>query len=180
MVRLNYISIIVSLGSLVAAWVATVIAIRNHGIAKESFRLVEEQAKGRSPLMIPYLINSEFMIIEAKRLYIFSISITNRSDTDNSITSIQMQINYHRPDQPVASILLNHNSLLADKTSCIRSPLTVPSIIISHNTISGSILFECDAETFDRIVVDSCELIITDSNGLINKLTPILISELVI
>ncbi|MCK5613670.1 hypothetical protein KAR91_68025 [Candidatus Pacearchaeota archaeon] len=178
----NFMVIVISIGSLLAAWVAAIMAFRSNNIAKKSLRIVEEQAKGRSPLLVPYLMKSLFITTrdESNRIYAFLVSLTNRSDLDNSVVNIQLQLNYRRPGQPEASIVLPHNLELRtylneENQNILLEPLKTPA----HDTVSGLILFECNTGILDDIIVDTYDIIFTDSNGLQCKLQPIFMTEIV-
>lgn len=178
----EHLTIVISIGSLIAAWVAAMIAFRSSNITKRSLKMVEEQAKGRSPLLVPYLIKSSFFMTEdeSRRIYAFSVSLTNRSDLDNSVVDVQLQLNYHRPGQPGASIVLPHDMKLRtflgkEVSDVLSNPLKTPA----HDTIAGLVLFECNTKVLEDVIIDSYDIIFVDSNGLRSKLQPILLTEII-
>lgn len=178
----QYVLIGIAIGSLLAAWVAAIIAYRSHVITKRNLALAEEKAIGRRPFLVPYLADgfvSPYNTI-TNRIYAFSISLTNRSDTDNSIANIVLLLVYYRPNQPMASLLLPHNvELCSALTIRPGSVITQSQKIAAHQTISGWVLFEFDQSIINDAIIDSYEIRITDSNGHQSKLHPILIRELV-
>lgn len=179
---IQYVTIGISICALVAAWVGAIMAFRSSNIAKRSLKIVEEQAKGRCPLLVPYLMKSSFFMAEnnSKRIYTFLVSLTNRSDLDNSIVNMQLQLNYHRLDEHGASLILSHSTELRtylgkDVQNVLSNPLKIPS----HDTIAGLILFECSSKVLEEIIIDSYDIIFVDSNGLQSKLEPIYLTEII-
>jgi len=172
----------IAIASLLAAWVAAIMAYRNHVIARRSLALAEEQAKGRRARLIPYLADGFVGPHDApsKRIYAFSISLTNRSDSDNSITKVDLLLVYYRPNQPMASLLLPHNAELCSALT-IRSDSLIEQTqgIAAHQTVSGWVLFEFDQNIINDAIIDSYEIRITDSNGCQSRLYPIIVRELV-
>mgnify|MGYP005861718107 CR=1 FL=1 len=175
-------AIIISFFSLIASWLAIAMSFRGNSIAKRSLKISEDQAKGRSPLLVPYLVNSYFLTDSerSKRIYGFWVSITNRSDTDNSIVRIQLHMKYRRIDQPEAVLVLPHDlSLKTFYENITNNVMAVPQKIASHETKSGLVLFEYDSIALDEIVIDSHEIVFTDSNDLKTNLKPIVITEII-
>lgn len=178
----HYLTIYISIGSLVVAWIAALIAYRSHVIAKRSLLIAEEQALGRRPSLIPYLADGFASDEEntGKKIYAFSISLTNRSDSDNAITEIELFLTYYRPSQPIASLLLPHNSQLRTPLDIRQeNVLTTPLKVSAHQTVAGWVIFECDHTIIDDVIIDSYEIRVTDSNGIYSKLQPIIIKELI-
>ncbi len=176
----QYVSIGIAIGSLLAAWIAAILAYRSHVIASRSLALAEEQATGRRPLLVPYLVDgfvSRYGTLD-KRIYAFSISLTNRSDIDNSIANIDLLIVYYRPNRPMASLILPHN---AELCTALRikpdSMLAKSQKVAARQTISGWILFEFDQSIMDDAIIDSYEIRITDSTGHQSRLHPIIVRE---
>lgn len=167
---------------MLAAWVAVIIAMCSHRTTKKSLLIAEEHAKGRCPLLVPYLIKSSFMTTDdkSKRIYVFSVSLTNRSDLDNSIVNIQLLVKYHKPSQPEASLVLPHNINLKNLlTNEPNKVLQEPFKIHAHDSIVGELLFECDSTLLDAIIIDSYNIVFIDSNGLTCQLQPIMVTEII-
>ena len=177
----HYLIICISIGSLVVAWIAALIAYKSYVIAKHSLLIAEEQAFGRRPSLIPYLVDGFASVKKnaGEKIYTFSILLTNRSDNDNAIAEIEFFLTYYRPSQPLASLLLPHNSQLKTPLNIKQdNVLTIPLEVSAHQTVAGWVMFECD-KIPDDIIIDSYQIRITDSNGLHSKLQPIIIKEVV-
>jgi hypothetical protein len=171
----------IAVGSLLAAWVAAMMACGSWFVARRSLAFAKEQTLGARPRMVPYLVDG-FVASErrtGKRIYAFSVSLSNRSNTDNSLSNTELLLTYFRPNQPTSTLVLAHDAQLGALLNINGGVLSRTEPVPAHQTIVGWIFCGIDERILDGAAVDSYEVRFTDSHGIQAKLTPVIMRELV-
>lgn len=153
---------------------------RSANIARKSLELTQEQERRRTPNLEPYLIDGHILRVRLQemRVYVFSISITNKSDAENSVKELRFAISFNRGQGPDSTIIVTHDASLA-KYSSLSSPepLSIPLSIAAYQTIQGMALFRTDDTLLQGTGINAYSLQIIDSHNTQSILRPIILQE---
>lgn len=167
---------VVTIISLAIGGLAFIISILDLIIAKRALALSENDANGRKPLLIPYLIDSFAFNYEKQKLYAFNFSICNRSDNDNSIMQVDLIIEYGQSQSCNGNFIIPHVN-----TNLIKlpgnPPFSIPLNIGAHQTISGWGIFKIEDNLIEQKRIDEYKIRIKDSFGKDVWINPIVIQE---
>jgi hypothetical protein len=164
--------------ALISAWFAYV----NIRVQKRSLRLSEHEEERHRPHLVPYLIDGyvKFIAHEHLRVYGFSLSISNRSDTDDSVAQIELQLTYKALSGISIAVKTRHdNNLKKVFTGGNMTTLPIPLRIDAHQTIAGWVYFGVKEELFSGSAVDKFAIILTDSHDIVSTVEPIIVRELI-
>lgn len=105
-----------SVASLIISFIATFFSYRNTRIAKQSLKLNENLFEARTPQLAPDLRACFSYRLEKSqsKIYAFLISVSNLSDANNSISRLELQINYTRSNNLSNNLLLPHKPKLVE------------------------------------------------------------------
>jgi hypothetical protein len=158
---------IVATVAAVAAIGSAIVAVVSVRTARRSLALAQQQDARRSPRIVSYLRDGYVRRDPDRCLYAVSLSLTNPSDTDNSVAMLELEIHYRIPVGQVITVRLPHDETLRDGfgRSDIQA-LALPVHIPAHGTIAGWSFFALplaavgDAEIDDYFVrlVDAHEI----------------------
>ena len=135
-------------------------------IAKSSYQLAVE-ARDRTAPSLELYIDSGYVrrvAAPARRVFVFRVVVTNRSDAPNSLKTIRLLIEHRPADGPPS-----HLQLVADAT-CAKAlgfeeddVLTVPIAIAQRAVVAGTVFFSVTQElpTETRIEAYTVSLIDT-------------------
>ncbi len=169
----------VSAASALAAWIAAGIAWWIARATRKSLRLAEQQEQRRRPNLVLYLADGYSKFEKDSRLLAFSISVSNPTDTDNSIAQVELQVNYTTSKSMCMAVKIPNDGKLASQFGDQGLTVLLPPIRIdAHQTIAGWVLFELNEVLFVDCKVDSYTLLFQDSHGVMVKLEHAIIREL--
>ena len=170
-----------SLASLIISFIATFFSYRKTRIAKQSLKLNEELFEARTPQLVPYLRACFSYRLEKSqsKIYAFLISVSNLSDANNSISRLELQINYTRSNNLSNNLLLPHKPKLVEHLflNSIKT-LNVPIHIDAHQTIDGWTFFELDDSLIRNVNIDMYKIRFIDSHRKESNLKPIILQEI--
>ena len=171
----------IAIASTVAALIAVFLAHRSNRIAKRALELSEQQAMARNPYLVPYLIDGLFCRSTENNStqYVFSVSVSNRSDNDNAVSSIKLRVSFSKHNRPSGNLLLQHDETLGDVLNLPGAPpISIPKPIDAHQTIKGWAMFEVDNSLLSHNDIDGYEIRIFDSHNMETRLEPIIVREI--
>jgi hypothetical protein len=178
----NDLSLYAAIASGVAALVSAWFAYLSIRVSKRSLRLSEQQEERRHPHLVPYLIDGyvKFVAHENLRVYGFSLSISNRSDVDDSVAQIELQLTYKAPSGISIAVKAGHDTNLNNVfAGGDMATLPIPLRIDAHQTIAGWVCFGIKEQLFSGSAVDKFTIIVTDSHNIVSTVEPIIVRELV-
>lgn len=176
MINPNTISII----SLFVAIIALGISLGNLLINRRAQKLRENEVSMRKPNLVPYLIDGFVLNSNRKniKIYAFSMSVSNRSDKDNSISALELQIVYVQDNHNIGNLLFHHDEALDIALELPGNPpFSIPKEVGAHQTIAGWALFEVDKTLLSGKYIDGYKVRIFDSHGLEVHLDSIILQE---
>jgi hypothetical protein len=124
----------IAIGALVVAAFSLLIAWRSHALAKRAFKLAEAEHEERYLSVKTYLINAYKQRIKGVEYCLFAVSYTNQASVANSITTVDLEVEYTDPNGLVSKIKL--------KPAKELNTISVPRRIEEKETVSGRFAFE--------------------------------------
>lgn len=164
--------------ALISAWFAYV-SIR---VQRRSLRLSEQEEERHRPHLVPYLIDGyvKYVAHEHLRVYAFSLSISNRSDADDSLAQLELQLTYKAPSGTNIAVKVRHDTNLKNVfAGGNMTTLPIPLRIDAHQTIAGRVYFGIKEELLSGSAVDKFTIILTDSHDIFSTVEPIIVRELI-
>lgn len=171
----------IAIASAVASCSAALFAFWSIKIAQRSFRLSEDQANSRLPNIVTYLMDGMVRRFDEseKRLYAFSISLSNRSDSDNSLSALELRMIYTVENSVPSNVLLPHTPNLSHNFGLKGAkPITIPIHINAHGTIAGWAFFEIDNSLLKQATINKYEIRFLDAHGKESSIEPIILREI--
>lgn len=161
----------VSVSALVVSTIGTTFSLI---ISKRSLRLAQKKEVLRSPRFDLYLFDVYSKRFEASRRIDFQISVTNRSDDNNSVSRAELQILYHNDSGAKLNIRVpcRENGDLGDK--CISPPVRIDA----HQTVSGRFVFDYNIGILQGLLIDEYILLLEDGYGNVYNAKQSLIREM--
>lgn len=177
----NDLTLRIAIASLLISFASAIFAFWSIMIAKRSLRLSEEQAKARLPQLVPYLMDGLIRRLDERKtkLYAFSLSLSNRSDSDNSLSAIELRIIFTRASNVSSNILFPHNSTLSKDFGLEGTEsIIIPAHINAHGTIAGWAFFEIDDSILKDVNIERYEIRFIDAHGKESNIEPIILREI--
>jgi len=89
-----------AIASAAAAWLALLLSGSSVFISRRAMKIAERQEERRQPRLVPYYRDGFYQedVSGKQRIYAFLIAISNRSDTNNTITELELRITYTNSD----------------------------------------------------------------------------------
>jgi len=178
----NDLSLYAAIASGVAALVSGWFAYLSLRVSNRSLRLSQQQEERHRPHLVPYLIDgyAKFVARDNLRVYGFSLSVSNRSDVDDSVAQIELQLTYKAPSGISIAVKARHDAKLNNVfAGGNTATLPVPLRIDAHQTIAGWVYFGIKEELFSGSAVDKFIIILTDSHDVVSTVEPIIVRELI-
>lgn len=165
--ELANVQVVAAIASALAAWVALVLSGFSFYNSRQAFKLSRAEARKKSPLLALYLQQSYFKRSDQRfRQYAFFLSITNESDTNNSIRDVLMSLTYRRDGEEyqVRTSALDDQAELGSAEATTRR-LFAPFRIDAHQVTSGWCYFRISDEILGGSVVERVLIAVVDSYG---------------
>jgi hypothetical protein len=165
--------------SAVVAAVAAGIALWSITISRQALKVsLRTEQRAQAPFEI-YLVEAYVRRSrrERRRLYVFRIVVTNKSDLPNSLRSVELNILYVRHDAAASTILVPHN---AKDSAALRErveTLAVPSAVPARGVVSGVAIFAVTDEVLAGSTVDSYQMTVSDALSRIARLDVSILQE---
>lgn len=177
---INYLSSYIEIITLAVAIIAILISGFSIVYSRRAVLLAERQEKNTKPLLVPTLINGYYKVDNktGDRTYAFFLSVSNRSDSDNSLTNLELCVSY----LTVNDILMTVRLQFAEKQNSyfnISSDkfFSIPQPIDAHKTLTGWCFFKAKYELFHQTRIDEHTIEIKDSFETRSSVHPGLIQE---
>jgi len=148
--------------------------------SRQALRLARQQEERRQPLLVPYLSEGYVKFEQDHtRLYAFLTSVSSRSDSDNSIAEIYLNLTYiSAADASITVTLPSNSQLAAAFPGTSGSPLAIPTHVGAHQTVLGWCYFRADGNIVTSAKsIESHLIVFRDSHGIDATLRPIMIQE---
>jgi hypothetical protein len=159
----NYISIL----SAIAAILSALYAFRSNLISKKALAIAQQDHLNKQSNFGIYIIDAfRYKSKEQeKKFLMFNVTINNKSEIRNSFKST-LQIEFIRPDNSVARVLIDHSPVL--KTSISKADITAfpVDIKMEEKGIETSwLLFEEPSKVFNEFRIEKFTIKLIDIHG---------------
>lgn len=165
--------------SAIAAWLAFGVSILSFMISRQAHHLAKRAEERNSPLFSLYLENgyAKTSAEGTAKIYAFLISVTNRSASNNSISTIDLSLTYTSPTRTELTLKIRTDSKLSSEFPPTQNLLNPPIRIDAHQTTSGWCFFKLDRSILNGGKVDKHIIIVSDSYGNEAKIEPLIVQE---
>lgn len=170
----------VAIAAAAAAWMAAWQAFRSSKVARNSYQLALKQEQRLEPSLEVYLVDAYIRRLThpCRRLYVFQITISNKSFAGNAIKDLQLIVHYSRSHGPPSAIAIPHNlDLAVHLHQAASNTFKIPASIAAHTVIGGLALFETHDEGLGDLTIDSYALKLVDTYGNESEREAILLQE---
>ncbi len=168
---------LIALVSALVALASALFTASSARTAKNTYRLAAEQDARREPQLTPYLSDAHILSSGSRTEAAISITVTNRSDIDNSIARAELAVEYHRDNDRATTIKIPSNNDTSGLPLTSDNLLYVPNDISSHQTIAGWLVFSMPEWLLRDCVIDNYSLSIYDSNEEVATLPDLLLRQ---
>lgn len=170
-------SIIASIAAVVSAFSA----FKSRGYAKKSFTLASQIYKDRQSNFNLYLVNAYRYVSKAepkRKFLLFHITLNNKSDSKSSFRA-DLEIEYIKPDQTVARVIVphdeNHNKLISIK----EITLFTNDIRIEEKAMQTKwLIFEQPTTVFVDHKIEKYTVKASDTHGNTESVESVMMKEL--
>lgn len=165
----------------VAAWVAAIFAYLTARRSGRALRLAEQQEARSRPVLVIYLKNGYLRRAKEDRIYMFLLSVSNPSDSNNAIAQIDLRIKYRTASNflavvDVLCVFLDDAMLGQDKHTSLKIPIRVDA----HQTVAGWVFFRVNKALLEDCTVDTYAIVATDSHGKRESIEAALVQEIML
>lgn len=170
----------VAIAAATAAWLAAWQAFRSSRIARHSYRLALRQEQRLEPSLEVYIVDAHIVRLTraGKRIYVFRITIANKSFAANALKELQLIIHYSGDQMHLSSIAIPHQPEWASSVHQILSDvLEIPSSVAAHTVIGGVALFQLYDEVLETSKIESYTVKLVDTYGNQTEREAILLQE---
>ncbi len=162
----------------VTALLALLLSLYGIFISRKALRIQEQQEDRRKPLLVLYLQDGYVRYISDGRVYVFLLSVSNPTDADNAVASLDLRLTYKKQNSDQMNIKVSsdrtlHKFFMDSGGNSLLTPLRVDA----HQTVSGRVFFMIKETIFKGINVEAYTISITDTHGIETQIEPILIRE---
>lgn len=129
--------------SAVAGLLAALFAYRSYKLSKKALAIAESESDAKKANITVYLADS-FRVYDTDRKkgkYIFSIAYFNKSDMDDSITEIHLEIFYVNSANKVSHLMSSHEPDSAEWLSGNAAAASLPLNIKSRSSVTSWFVF---------------------------------------
>ncbi len=178
---MEYLGIAAAVVSAVAALVAVWYTRRSARMDEQGLALSLEQERRKQPDLGVHLIDAYIERPEGERtrVYVFHVSLCNRSDTDTSLKSISLEVELGRDAGPSSLFVLTHDARLAAalEARVQGGVLRVPCKIAAGEAIEAWAIFGLSDDLLRGATVQAYRLQVVDTHDVRSCLEPIALCE---
>ena len=171
---MSALALLISFLSLLLSW-------RSGRRAHRALTISEGQEERRKPRLGIYLVRGYRRRGPKRQLFGFLVSVSNPTDTNNSIARAELQITYSLENGVKAVCRVQHaDSLGGDASNDAAAAariFSLPERIEAHQTLSGWFLFALDDSVIGERTVEGHSLILEDTHGISTDSGPMMVRE---
>jgi len=162
----------------IAAWIGAFFAYLNARRSNRALRLTEQQEERRKPNLVLYLQGGYLCKTDEERVYMFLLSVSNLSDTDNAVARNDLRIEYRTAFNFSATVDIPSVSQGIDIFGGeSHSTLETGVKIEAHQTVVGKVFFRLNKAMLQDCAVDSYIIVVTDTHGKRTSVATSLVQE---
>lgn len=156
----------ISLGALVVAAYAAWYARRGTRIAEQVYNLHYAAHQRLQPALELYLVDAYIRPVPdpPRRIYVFQIRVTNKSDAANALKDVTLKIACGRRGEPPSNVIVRHNREAARAIANPPDLLRVPQSVSAHSVTGGLALFPVADPLLRGLQIDSYTISLVDAH----------------
>jgi hypothetical protein len=173
------ISTLSTIASAAAAWIALALSILNARTSRRALRLSEQQEARRKPSLAVYLQEGLVSTNPQRdaRIYALLLSVSNRSDNNNSVAEATLHLTYSRPETGEFTVKFAVASDVPPPFERNQVSLPVPKRIDAHQAISGWYYFCVDSAILSNARIERTIVMLRDTYGNEIAAEPLILRE---
>jgi hypothetical protein len=144
----------ISLFALVVALPSAVIGVCSYRLARKSYFLAEVVSKSAQPQGAVYLIDAFRWRDEASVLYVFCVSVENKSTIANSIVDVELRLPYRRGGKERMAVLAVNNTPSQNANMRISNTAQIPAVVPARGAVTAAFCFRLATELIDGAEFD--------------------------
>ena len=168
-----------TVASAAAAWVALVLSVVNVRTSRRALRLSEQQEARRKPSLAIYL--QEGLVSRSPRrdarIYSLLLSVSNKSDNDNSVAEATLHLTYSKPEAGGFTVKFVATTEVLPPFQRSQASLPIPTRIDAHQAISGWYYFFVDDVILSGARVERTIIVLRDTYGNEIAAEPLILRE---
>jgi hypothetical protein len=172
-------STLTTVATAIAAWIALVLSIINARTSRRALRLSEQQEARRKPSLAVYL--QEGLVSPSPqqdaRIYAFLLSVSNRSDNNNSVAEATLHLTYSKPQGRELTVKFIAKMEVPRPFQRNQTSLPIPTRIDAHQAISGWYFFCVDNAILNGARVERTVVVLRDTHGNEISAEPLILRE---
>lgn len=155
----------------IAALSALIVSIFSIFYARESLLLSKAQDFRKNPKLTGKFLQGLYTKdeISGGRIYRFEFSVSNQSDSDNTLVSAELRLRYRLQDGTEMTARLRQMSG--------EEQLRLPMRIVAHETVAGWCHFQVPSAIVAGNMIDQYLVELTDTHEQIDSVSPLILSE---
>jgi len=153
-----------------------ILSILNVVFNWQNRRAAQRQEQRREPRVVAALTNGFYMrdTVDGGRRYALQVTLTNPSDTNNSIAAADLRVSYLTVERIEMTVKLKANDPTVG--SFVRGSeganLGVPFKVPSHEAVSGWLTFRLPEQVVRGAEIESYVLVLTDAHQAVMEVEP--------
>jgi hypothetical protein len=170
----NVTSVVIALAALLVSLCSFIVAFR-------AFRLAQKQDDRKRPSLVPSLLNGyvQFRETQKVRVYAFLLSVSNPSDSNNSLAKLELHISYRTPAQTLVTAQVPSSQSRGDAYAELPefSSLSTPARLDAHQTLTGWAVFRVSEAILKDTIIERYSVALFDSHNIKTSVEPIMVQE---
>ena len=170
-------STITAVTSAIAAWIALLLSIVNVRTSRKALRLSEQQEERRKPSLSVYLQEGFISPSESARVYAFLLSVSNRSDNNNSVAEASLRLTYSKSEVSELTVRFPARAETPEPFRSNQGRMPIPTRVDAHQVVSGWYFFSVDNAIIENARVERVIVTLRDTHGNDVTFEPMLLRE---
>jgi hypothetical protein len=170
---LGSLALLISGLSLAVSW-------RSGKRAARALEISEAQEERKQPQLRIYLARGYRRYADTRQLFGFLVSVSNPTDSGNSIARAELQLTYVLRNDVRATCRIPHQAALANRDEeSVRGQevFALPTRIDPHQTVIGWFLFSLDDDLIGEGTIDAHKIVLEDSHDIETDSGAIMVRE---
>jgi hypothetical protein len=158
----------IAIGSAVIALASLWNAIMARRIARSSYQLAVEARDRTTPSLELYIDQGYIrrLATPPRRVFVFRLVVTNRSDAPNSLKTIRLLIEHRRGNGPSSHLEVSPDPTCATAFGFTEADvLKTPTPVAQRAVISGTVFFPVARELLADTRIEAYVVLLTDTFG---------------
>jgi hypothetical protein len=170
---------LIAIASAIIALVTAAYTANTARIARKAYDLALIQDARQAPRLVVYLADAYTCAYGSDIMAAVSITVSNRSDVDNSISRAELLVKYHATRAgraTTARVASSDDPAFLPLPS--RAIIVVPRSVMAHQTTAGWLVFKFPSWMSDGRIIDGYALTIEDSHEGVTEIPQVYLRQI--